>query len=587
MDLTPSPSPKPVLTPAPDRQSSAFHHRLPPFGPLWLSPRWLCLGCLCGSLLLLLGGFFQPQDLSRRRAPLPPDPNQPSPREVPLWPPAPLPQSPNAIAPVLQWFPFSGEAEVKALVNQILSQTYAAVSMETGDFSGIPLDLQIEIFNRGQEEPELLRLGQWYRTRDRLRQQILPSPAPAPQRWRELTHRLPLSPTQSPLPLVPTATAPFPRTSAEPHQPSTPLPQPSTQPSIPARHSLQALARVELRLHQEEIARKTWNQAREAALVAVSQGEVSPPTVASWEAAATAWQAAIQKLEQISPQSLWGPIAADRQMIYRSNLATTRYAAAELKPNPLKPATQRNGIGTHTSISLCQLEGDCRHFQGDTPIIRPASLSKIPIALSLLLELRDQGIPLNTQVSVSQGNNTEDGGKVRVGRTYSLETLLQDMIANSSNVASNQLIDYLGWETLNLNLQRRGYRQSRVTFKFVGVRQMPSQPGSQANVLTSQELTAMMQELYTQPNPGRQVVRDALGNQIDRELAYAAFQGTKAQWIGEKTGRTSQTTGTTVIFSLDQQIYILSLIDQSGLQDHQIQTLLRDIVTEVSLDPEF
>ena len=603
-----------------DRRLSATSPRRSPqstaLAPVW--PSLLSMGCLCGSLLLLASWLFQPASSDRRRSQSPG--HQPFSVLVSSTLPS-LPNLPDSLAPVMQWLQPKTETETAAIVRQ----TYDAVAAEPWNLAGVPLELQREILDRGQKEPQLLALANWYKVRDRLSQNVLPAPASVQprRRWTGLTRALGLGETQgsgtltamdSIAGVVVESSAPgtSPRSAPDLAQSLDFSPSgsatgeaamseaatgeaaarsasnPASNPANPeATRYLKALAEVELRLQQELIAHQTWNQARVAAMGAVAQGEVMPPTLASWEAAAVQWQESIAWLEQIPPESLWGSLAADRQVTYRNNLRIARYAAAELKPNPLKNAAQTQKIGTRTTLSVCQMAGDCRALRGDTAIIRPASLSKIAIALALTLELSSKKIPLNTKISVNFGNNTEDGGEVRGGQTYTLETLLRHMLANSSNVASNQLIDYLGWETLNKRLKDQGYNTSRVTFKFVGEQMMPSQPGTQANVLTAQELTDMVRDLYTGDYAGRRVVLEALGDQIDRDLAYTAFQGTAAEWIGEKTGRTSETTGTTVIFGLEDQIYVLSVIDQSGLSDGQIQALLRAVVAEIVADPAF
>ncbi|MGA1355391.1 MAG: serine hydrolase [Prochlorothrix sp.] len=602
-----------------DRRLSTTSSRRSPqstaLAPVW--PSLLSMGCLCGSLLLLASWLFQPASPDRRRSQSPG--NQPFSVLVSSTLPN-LPNLPDSLAPVMQWLQPKTETETAAIVRQ----TYDAVAAEPWNLAGVPLELQREILDRGQKEPQLLALANWYKARDRLSQQVLPAPASVQprRRWAGLTRALGFPQTQVSVTLTAasdsvagvaaesSASAPSARSapdlaqttdstasgSAASNSAASSASDPARDPASDSANDLanseatrylKALAEVELRLQQEMIAHQTWNQARVAAMAAVAQGEVMPPTLASWEAAAVQWQESIAWLEQVPPESLWGSLAADRQVTYRNNLRIARYAAAELKPNPLKNAAQTQKIGTRTTLSVCQMAGDCRSLRGDTAIVRPASLSKIPIALALTLELNSKKTPLNTRIAVNFGNNTEDGGEVRGGQTYTLEALLRNMLANSSNVASNQLIDYLGWETLNKRLKDQGYNTSRVTFKFVGEQMMPSQPGTQANVLTAQELTDMVRDLYTGDYAGRRVVLEALGDQIDRDLAYTAFQGTAAQWIGEKTGRTSETTGTTVIFGLEGQIYVLSVIDQSGLSDVQIQALLRAVVDEIVADPAF
>uniref|UniRef100_UPI00333E63B8 serine hydrolase n=1 Tax=Prochlorothrix hollandica TaxID=1223 RepID=UPI00333E63B8 len=504
---------------------------------------------------------------------------------VPASPsPDPLPR-PSVFHRLYGWLQPPPDAAVEALV----SQTLATVNAEPWNLGGVPLALQQEIFDRGQKEPQLLAFARWYQVRDRLQQPLLPQ-AQTPGRWQTLTQALGFdrAPT-APSPSVDSVTADSVTADPVTADPVTAAPvtaAPVTADPATAALHLKALALVEVRLQEEESAHQLWNQARRAAMAAVAQGEVKPPTIQSWSAAARHWQEAQQWLAQVPAQSLWGTLAVQRQITYGRNVTIAQYEGDRLKPNLLDPVVQRYGLKSRTYISLCRIEGNCRHWHGDDPILRPASLAKIPIALVLIRTLQAKDLPLSTTLLVKSSNYTEDSGKISVGKSYSLEALLTDMLANSGNVSSNQLMDYLGWSTLDTTLKREGYGHSRLTFKFVGARIMPANPGTKANVLTTQELTEMVRSLYTQTYRGKGVVLEALGNQVDRDLGYAALGGTAAQWRGEKTGRTSDTTGTTTIFDLGGQTYVLSLVDQAGLADQQIQGVLRDIVAAIGSNPD-
>lgn len=410
------------------------------------------------------------------------------------------------------------------------------------DWTGVPEPIQRELQDRGAKEPPLVAFAQLYQAHDRFQKTLgatLGSPGADPGEGEEA------------------GTAPQ-----------------------------NALAALDRRIQQETLAHDRWNQARLAAMAAVAQGEAPQPSLQTWETAAAYWQTALDWLDQVPRDSLWGQWADDRQGLYRYHLATAHYEASQLQPSFLPALVQRYRLGSRTHISLCPLEGRCHHYQGDAPILRPASLAKIPIAVALIQRLQTQGISLDTAIPVQRGNFTEDMGKITVGRSYTLGELLTDMLANSGNVSANQLIDYVGWPSLGQTLQRRGYRNTRLSFKFVGAYAMPSGPGTQANVLTSQDLTDMVRFLYQEAYPGKDQVLAALGHQVDRDLGYGALQKTSARWLGEKTGRTSQTTGTVMAFEVGDRVYILSLVDQSGLSDGRIQEIVGQVVGAIVADPD-
>jgi beta-lactamase class A len=210
-------------------------------------------------------------------------------------------------------------------------------------------------------------------------------------------------------------------------------------------------------------------------------------------------------------------------------------------------------------------------------------LTKIPIAVALLHKVSTEKISLNTPISVEPGNFTEDGhGQIQVKRRYTLKALLMQMIAYSSNIASNQLIDYLGWDYIDQVLKKRGYRVVRVSSKFMGERVMPANPGRASNRFTSNELTRMMVEIYNRKHPGDEVLIEALKKQYDRLLGFAAAKGSPAQWIGEKTGQSSKVEGTTAAFKISGQTYIITVIDNRGDSDLTIRRCVAKLVNYIA-----
>jgi beta-lactamase class A len=160
------------------------------------------------------------------------------------------------------------------------------------------------------------------------------------------------------------------------------------------------------------------------------------------------------------------------------------------------------------------------------------------------------------------------------------------MIDRSSNTATNQLIDYLGWDYINQFLDNRGYEVTRVNFKLMGEKIMPANPGFGRNRVTANELTEMMVQIYNGETPGAKKLIETLNGQYDRALGFAALQGTKAQWLGEKTGQNSLVLGTTLAMNIDGEAYVMTVIDtRSG--DLQMRQSISKIADYISRNPSF
>ncbi len=264
----------------------------------------------------------------------------------------------------------------------------------------------------------------------------------------------------------------------------------------------------------------------------------------------------------------------------------SRPQTSEVASSFLLPIAQQSGLSPQAMITVCDLARHCLHLRGDSPPVSAASLIKVPIAVALMNKVTTEGISLETPVYVDRGNFTEDSAEIRVGKSYPLRTLLVQMIARSSNIATNQLIDYLGQDYINRVLRSRGYSMIQVNRKLMGATILPANPGQGLNRLTSDELTALMTQIYNQEHSGDDVLIDALRRQGDRSLGFAALQGSSASWLGEKTGQNSRVLGTTVALAIGGRPYVMTVIDNRSHAEPNIRRCITRIVHSLArLDP--
>ncbi len=150
-------------------------------------------------------------------------------------------------------------------------------------------------------------------------------------------------------------------------------------------------------------------------------------------------------------------------MVSLSQYPNSQYPNSQI----LAQIAQASGLSSKVKITVCNLQRTCWHLRGNQVPISVASLMKVPSAVTLLDRVNRQKIPLNNQIYISEGNFTEDAFDLKVEKKYPLGKLLLEMIVNSSNIAPNQLIDYLGRNYINQVLESRGYRATRVYAKFM------------------------------------------------------------------------------------------------------------------------
>ncbi|WP_225885361.1 serine hydrolase [Leptolyngbya sp. KIOST-1] len=333
---------------------------------------------------------------------------------------------------------------------------------------------------------------------------------------------------------------------------------------------------IDRHLQQEEAARRLWHRARTAAVAAAALGD---PTTLPEPALAMAhrhWDTAIAALEQVPPETLGARRATAQRQAYEQQRAIAAYHYDTARSEFLRPIVAQAGPAARVRLTVCNLRRDCRRWQGNQPPAHPASLIKVPVAIALVSHLHEAGLDPATPLWVDPGNWTEDAGTIWVRTEYPVAQIMADMISASGNIATNQLIDYLGWDGLSQSLRRRGYGVTRISTKLVGQSTYPANPGQGPNAITTDELTDMMVAIYNREVPYAGLIQAALAEQRDRRLGHAAVHP-PTLWLGEKTGRNSQVLGTTMAVRVGGQPYIIT-----ATLDHSAdEAALRGIVAQV------
>lgn len=331
------------------------------------------------------------------------------------------------------------------------------------------------------------------------------------------------------------------------------------------------------RLDPEKVAQQRWERAQELARQAdaiAATPERSPETL---EIIHRLRQQALTTLQAIPAHTTVATSVAQALPTYQQALATARQQLDTAQSAFLQQIAQTLTAPEQVMISVCHLAGTCRHFQGDRPPASPASLIKLPVAIALMHKVKTERVNLRTVVEVSDGNYTEEGSAIRVDRKYSLEQLLKVMIDHSSNIATNQLIDYLGRDYINQVLRNQGYTITQVHSKLIGQKTSPINKGTQPNRITANELTHMMRQIYNRQYPGSDILIKALQDQHDRVLGYAALQGSGATWLGEKTGQNSRMLGTTLAMKIKGEIYVMTLMLNASGDEAAIRRGIRAV----------
>lgn len=346
---------------------------------------------------------------------------------------------------------------------------------------------------------------------------------------------------------------------------------------------IEKIQTVEAQIKINQNAETTWKKAVGLASLAVKMTRSPSHSIDTWRQAHLLWEQALSLLHQIPSNSFLKARSLQKIKQYEKDLLTTNQKLVNAQTKLLALILKQSDLSEQAAIAICKLPTKCRHWRGNQPISKPASLSKIPIAVALLHKINTEKLSLNTPIYVNPGNLTEDSdGQIQVGQRYPIKTLLREMITHSSNIAGNQFIDYMGWNYINQVLKKRGYRVTQVGSKFIGQTGVPANLAQGGSLITSNELTRMMVDIYNRKHPGDEVLIDLLSHQHNHYLGFVALKSTPGQWLGEKTGETSTVQGTTLAFSLAGDTYVVTVINPRGYKDANIRRCLTQLVNYIA-----
>ncbi len=345
------------------------------------------------------------------------------------------------------------------------------------------------------------------------------------------------------------------------------------------------------RLEQEAIADANLARSKELAVQGIATRDAGraddEETLTELQQQEYLWEAALRQLDQIPESSSVAEVAAARRETYEAILGPVKEDIRELQSTFLTEIAESTGRPHAIRITLCHLDGTCLDYKGDQPPASPASLIKLPVAVVLMKKTTDEGIDLDEPMYIDKHNFTENarGAKIFVTETYPIREVMVRMIKESNNIATNQLLDYLGWEYMDQALQEMGYEQTKIRTKLTGNRITPTRNRAVGrNVMTSNEVTEMMRQVYTFEGPGSDEILDAMVGQYDWDFGYTAIsklRNKRVAWIGEKTGQNSNVIGSSTALKIDDERYVLTVtIDNSGNQ-RMLRQVMGDVIQHV------
>jgi len=136
-------------------------------------------------------------------------------------------------------------------------------------------------------------------------------------------------------------------------------------------------------------------------------------------------------------------------------------------------------------------------FQIEKPF-PAASLIKLPIMAACFQAAQEGKIKLAQQVILRSKYKVSGSGKLKAmpaGSSFTIEQLMEEMIAQSDNTATNLLIDLVGIDKLNGYFKRQGLTGTTLSRKMMDFSQRKQ---GVENYTTVRDITLLLREIYDQ-----------------------------------------------------------------------------------------
>jgi len=128
--------------------------------------------------------------------------------------------------------------------------------------------------------------------------------------------------------------------------------------------------------------------------------------------------------------------------------------------------------------------------------IPSASIVKIPIMLSYFYAAHEGKLSLQDTVKLKDSDKTPGSGTLKYetsGKAFTIEDLISRMITKSDNTATNMLINYLSFDTLNRYFKKLGLKKTNLSRRMMDFKKRKQ---GIENYTTAGEISRLLEQLY-------------------------------------------------------------------------------------------
>ena len=142
-----------------------------------------------------------------------------------------------------------------------------------------------------------------------------------------------------------------------------------------------------------------------------------------------------------------------------------------------------------------------------------ASVIKIPIALTFFKKIENNNNKLSERLVIDNENYVKGSGITKLldkGINLTYKDLVTLMLVASDNTATNQLIDFISWESVEKYMKELGLLNTTLRHKMMVT------AGRGPNLTTPLEIGFLLEKMYRNELIGSSVILEIMQEQLDR-----------------------------------------------------------------------
>lgn len=218
----------------------------------------------------------------------------------------------------------------------------------------------------------------------------------------------------------------------------------------------------------------------------------------------------------------------------KAALARRKSAWEKLKKDFGKEVSAFNGTA---GIVIKDLDMNWEASLNKDLLVPSASVVKIPIMMSYFMAEAEGKVRLDSKLKLTRSDKTPGSGKLKfapAGQEYSIESLIEMMVTESDNTATNMLIDHMGFGALNGYFARLGLKGTNLSRSMMDFSERKE---GVDNFTTAGDISHLMEKLYRGSFINKEASRKCMnilaGQKMRDRIPKALPEGTV---VAHKTG---------------------------------------------------